>query len=127
MKQPGLDSRHRDKNGEIRKKHGDTRVGALRQIYGQAFAAGHADSARLSDVLISLNETSLSQLRRDHEAGDLAEKVSRLATVSKSLDPKLVKPQYNAEMVAQIKRVDSEDPAATFDKFDDLMDWLDRP
>jgi hypothetical protein len=32
--QPGLDSRHRDKNGEISKKHGNTLVGTLRKIYG---------------------------------------------------------------------------------------------
>jgi hypothetical protein len=34
MKERGLDSRHRDKNGEIGKKHGDTLVDTLRKIYG---------------------------------------------------------------------------------------------
>jgi hypothetical protein len=40
MKERGLDSRHRDKNGEISKKHGDTLVDTLRKIYGSTFAAG---------------------------------------------------------------------------------------
>ena len=40
MKEPGLDSRHRDKNGEISKKHGNTLVSSLRKIYGATFAAG---------------------------------------------------------------------------------------
>jgi hypothetical protein len=35
MKEPGLDGRHRDKNGEISKKHGNTLVSTLRKIYGQ--------------------------------------------------------------------------------------------
>ena len=30
-KQPGLDGRHRDANGEIRHKNGNTRVDTLRQ------------------------------------------------------------------------------------------------
>ena len=36
MSQPGIDDRHRDKNGEISKKHGSTRVSTLRKIYGAA-------------------------------------------------------------------------------------------
>ena len=38
MKQPGLDQRHRDKNGEIDKKHGNTLISTLRQTYGPNFA-----------------------------------------------------------------------------------------
>ena len=48
MKEPGLDSRHRDKNGEIGKKHGNTLVGTLRKIYGPAFAAGQPGNAQLT-------------------------------------------------------------------------------
>ena len=40
MKEPGLDGRHRDKSGEISKKHGNTLVSTLRKIYGSTFAAG---------------------------------------------------------------------------------------
>src|SRR6185503_14563279 len=32
-KQPGLDGRHRDNNGEIHEKRGDTKLGTLRQTY----------------------------------------------------------------------------------------------
>lgn len=75
MKEPGLDGRHRDKDGEIGKKHGNTLVGTLRKIYGKGFAAGYPDSATLSEVLTQLNETSLSQLRRDHGTGHLGHKI----------------------------------------------------
>ena len=51
MKQPGLDQRHRDKNGEISKKHGNTLVRTLRKIHGSDFAVGFADADKLSDVL----------------------------------------------------------------------------
>jgi hypothetical protein len=71
----GLDARHRDKDGEISKKHGNTLVGTLRKIYGKGFAAGYPDTATLSEVLLQLNETSLSQLRRDHGTGHLEHKI----------------------------------------------------
>jgi hypothetical protein len=63
--------RHRDKNGEISRKHGDTLVGTLRKSYGVDFAKGCAESNRLSDVLHKMDEPSLSKLVRDHEAGKL--------------------------------------------------------
>jgi hypothetical protein len=34
MKQQGLDDRHRDKNGEISREHGNTLIGTLRKGYG---------------------------------------------------------------------------------------------
>ncbi len=73
----GLDGRHRDHDGEISKKHGNTLVSTLRKIYGSGFAAGHPDTAKLSDVLLELNETSLSQLRHDHGPGHLDKKIAR--------------------------------------------------
>jgi len=77
MKEPGLDGRHRDKDGEIGRKHGNTLVGTLRRIYGKSFAAGYSDTEKLSEVLSHLNETSLSQLRRDHSTGHLEHKISQ--------------------------------------------------
>jgi hypothetical protein len=77
MSKPGLDGRHRDKNGEISHKHGDTLVRTFRKIYGQGFAAGYPHTALLSEVLLQLNETSLSQLRRDHETGHLEHKIAQ--------------------------------------------------
>jgi hypothetical protein len=77
MSKPSLDGRHRDKNGEISHKHGNTLVGTLRKIYGKGFAAGYPETTQLSEVLLQLNETSLSQLRRDHETGHLDHKIAQ--------------------------------------------------
>ena len=66
-----IDTRHRDKYREISRKHGNTLIGTLRDTYGQGFAPGCADHAKLSDVISKLDETSLSHLIRDQEAGYL--------------------------------------------------------
>ena len=75
MKESSLDNRHRDRNGEISKKHGNTLISTLRKIYGSTFAAGHPATATLSNVLEKLNETSLSQLIHDHTNGKLDHKI----------------------------------------------------
>ena len=62
MKEPGLDGRHRDANGEISRKHGNTLVGTLRKTYGEDFAKGTRADAKLSTVLKDLDDKSLSQL-----------------------------------------------------------------
>jgi hypothetical protein len=80
MSKPGLDGRHRNKDGEISGKHGNTLIRTLRKVYGQSFAAGYPETEKLSEVLLKLNETSLSQLHRDHESGHLEHKI---ATASK--------------------------------------------
>jgi hypothetical protein len=77
MSKTGLDNRHRNHDGEISHKHGNTLIGTLRKIYGQSFAAGHPETKTLSEVLLQLNETSLSQLRRDHETGHLKQKIAK--------------------------------------------------
>ena len=79
MKEPGLNGRHRDKNGEISRKHGNTLVRTLRKIYGAHFAKGFADTGTLSDVLQTLDEPSLSQLVKDHDAGTLEGKIRQHA------------------------------------------------
>jgi hypothetical protein len=76
MSKTGLDNRHRNHDGEISHKHGNTLVGTLRKIYGPGFAAGYPATEKLSEVLLQLNETSLSQLRRDHETGHLDHKIT---------------------------------------------------
>ena len=63
--------RYREDNGKISRKHGNTLIRTLRKTYGEGFASGCADDAKLSDVLTKLDETSLSHLIRDHEAGQL--------------------------------------------------------
>lgn len=72
---PGLDSRHRDKHGEISKKHGNTLVRTLRKIYGSSFAAGHSETEKLSDVLAKLDKNSLSKLTKDQKEGKLDQRV----------------------------------------------------
>jgi hypothetical protein len=76
LEQPGLHGRHRDKNGELSKKHGNTLVRTLRKVYGQHFAEGCSPEQKLSDVLDKLDEPSLSKLVHDHEHGKLQEKVA---------------------------------------------------
>lgn len=46
----GLDNRQRDKDGEIREKRGDTKVGTLRKEYGEDFAKGYRSDTRLETV-----------------------------------------------------------------------------
>jgi hypothetical protein len=64
MEQPGLDQRHRDKNGEISRKHGNTLISTLRETYGQHFAPGVEGHKKLEEVLHSLeNPRSSGWLR----------------------------------------------------------------
>jgi hypothetical protein len=65
MEQPGLDGRHRDKNGQIARKHGNTLISTLRQTYGTNFAVASRGDAKLIDVLHELDEPSLTKLVRD--------------------------------------------------------------
>jgi hypothetical protein len=74
MSKSGLDNRHQD--AEISHKYGATLIGTLRKIYGQSFAAGYPATEKLSDILHHLNETSLSQLRRDYKTGHLDHKIT---------------------------------------------------
>ena len=75
--QPGLDHRHRDKDGEISKKHGNTLVSTLRIAYGQSFAAGFRPHEKLADVLTQLDEPSLTRLVEDHEGDRLHGKIAK--------------------------------------------------
>jgi hypothetical protein len=61
LDQPGLDKRHRDRNGEISRKHENTQIKTLRKVYGPNFAHGCGDEEKLSDVLHKLDQRSLSQ------------------------------------------------------------------
>jgi len=72
----GLDDRHRDKNGEISRKHGNTLVRTLRGVYGPDFASAFSDNAKLSEVLFQLDAKSLSQLHHDHDGNHLAGKLA---------------------------------------------------
>jgi hypothetical protein len=76
MSKAGLDNRQRNQDSEISQKHGATPIGTLRKIYGQGFAAGYPPTDRLSEAMLHLNETSLSQLRRDYKTGHLDHKIT---------------------------------------------------
>jgi hypothetical protein len=61
MKQKStLDGRHRDVDGTIDRKHGNTKVGTLREIYGEDFAKGVRSDAKLETLLERTQSTSLT-------------------------------------------------------------------
>jgi hypothetical protein len=59
---PGLDDRCRDRDGEIRRKNGATRVATLRQTYGEQFAPGVRSDMKLDTLLDRRGASSLSEL-----------------------------------------------------------------
>jgi hypothetical protein len=79
MEQPGLHGRHRNRDGEISRKHGNTRVRTLRRIYGASFAPDASPDDELRDVLASMDEPSLTKLVHDHEHGALEGKIADAA------------------------------------------------
>jgi hypothetical protein len=58
----GLDDRCRDQNGEIRHKNGATRVGTLRETYGEGFASGVRSDTKLDTLLDRTGARSLTEL-----------------------------------------------------------------
>jgi hypothetical protein len=73
--QQGLEGRHCDKDGGISKKHGDTRVSTLRQVYGSKFASGIDGDKKLSDVWKELDKRSRVQVVRDYDKGVLPQRI----------------------------------------------------
>jgi hypothetical protein len=67
-KQPGLDGRHRDVDGEIRAKNGNTRLDTLRGTYGEDFAAGRRGDMKLENFLADEGYDSLTEAVRDHRS-----------------------------------------------------------
>lgn len=60
-KQPGLDGRHRDNDGQTRAKNGNTRVDTLRETYGESFGGNIRGDAHLSTLLERKGVESLSE------------------------------------------------------------------
>lgn len=56
----GLDGRNRDRNGEIRRKNGDTRIDTLRETYGDEFGREVRGDAKLETLLERTSSRSLS-------------------------------------------------------------------
>jgi hypothetical protein len=77
MQRSCLDHRHRDKDGTIAKKHGNTLIHTLRETYGPNFAQGMDGKKKLAEVLdrlkrstaiagpATVDERSLSPLTHD--------------------------------------------------------------
>jgi len=65
-RQPGLDNRHRDDDGQTRAKNGNTRVGTLRATYGENFAAGRRSDMKLDTLLEETRSSSLTDYLRNH-------------------------------------------------------------
>jgi hypothetical protein len=63
----GLDNRHRDKDGTIEKKRGDTLVRTLRKEYGPEFAPGYRSDAKLETVKKREGADSLSELLKSRK------------------------------------------------------------
>ena len=61
-KQPGLDGRHRDEDGEIHVKRSDTLVRTLRKTYGDDFLPGFRSDATLGTVLKRTGAETLNDL-----------------------------------------------------------------
>jgi hypothetical protein len=62
MNEPGLDRRHRDRDGRISRKHGNTLIRTLRLTYGANFAPKESPNVKLEGVLQRLDEPSLKKL-----------------------------------------------------------------
>ena len=57
-----LDRRHREIDGQMRRKRGDTLIGTLRDCYGPGFLPGFRSDMRLDAVLEQTKSHSLSEL-----------------------------------------------------------------
>jgi hypothetical protein len=62
LDQASVDRRHRNKNGRIARKYGNTFIRTLRVRYGAGFAPGERAERKLIDVLHQLDDQSLSRL-----------------------------------------------------------------
>jgi hypothetical protein len=66
-KQPGLDNRHRDNSGQTREKNGNTRIGTLRETYGENFAQERRSDMKLETLLEETGSRSLSDYLRNQK------------------------------------------------------------
>lgn len=66
VKQPGLDNRHRDKDGDIHRKMGNTLVGTLRKTYGGDFAEGWRSDKKLENLLEDTGAKSLTDFLKNY-------------------------------------------------------------
>jgi hypothetical protein len=62
MDKTRLDHRHRNKNGRLARKYGNTYIRTLRAKYGVGFAPDEGPERKLIDVLHQLDNQSLGRL-----------------------------------------------------------------
>jgi hypothetical protein len=62
QKQPGLDDRHRNADGEIHVKRSDTLIKTLRKEYGDDFAPGVRGDMKLGNYLDRVGAETLSDV-----------------------------------------------------------------
>ena len=73
MMESALDNRNRIRNAKISRNYGTALVRDLRERYGENFAAGHADTVTLREVINRLDAASLNRLQGDLEKVQLDE------------------------------------------------------
>jgi hypothetical protein len=66
-KQPGPDGRHRDEDGQIHHKMGNTKIGTLRKTYGEDFAKEHRSDMKLENLLKESGAKSLTDFRKNYD------------------------------------------------------------
>lgn len=66
-KQPGLDGRHRDEDGQIHHKMGNTKISTLRETYGEDFAKGHRGDMKLENLLKETGANSLTDFLKNFD------------------------------------------------------------
>ncbi len=86
---PGLDNRHRDFNGEIRHKRGNTLIATLRKTYGGDFAPGYRSDTKLSTLLERSGSRSLSEYLEHSKDGKLSLSKTILSITSKRFETAL--------------------------------------
>jgi hypothetical protein len=64
----GIDGRHRDFDGTIREKNGNTLVSTLRKVYGEDFLSDWRGDAKLASVREE-TDMSLNEMVRQHNLG----------------------------------------------------------
>jgi len=65
----GLDGRHRDRDGTISRKHGNTKVGTLRKEFGEHVAKGRRSDLLLKTLLAETESVSLDDYLKHHHRG----------------------------------------------------------
>jgi hypothetical protein len=75
--------RRRDKGGHVSHRHGNLRVGTLRRIYGQSFAAGQSPDTTLYELVElpnsrTVSDMHLAMLQQDYDDGLLELKIKKV-------------------------------------------------